>query len=255
MPAEEDLAMKAAAPKAPRDSRRRWLWVTVFAISFAYVESSVVVYLREIYFDGSFDFPIMTFWENGRHVLDRLIVVEMGREAATIVMLAAAGILAGRNGLQRFCFFMIAFGVWDIFYYVWLRLILGWPESIMTWDLLFYIPLPWVGPVITPVLIAATMTAAGTLLIALEDRGYRIRWRWVDWAVEMGCGFLLIVSFCWDWKNILRVPDGTLRTGIPEIFAWWLFVPAYLVAAIYFAVRVRQVIAAGKGDPEDGRPA
>lgn len=245
--------MNAAAPGTAWQSWRRGLWVAVFAIAFAYVESSVVVYLREIYFGGSFDFPIVTFWENGRHVLDRLILVEMGREAATIVMLAAAGILAGRTGLQRFCFFMIAFGIWDIFYYAWLYVMLGWPESLLTWDLLFYIPLPWVGPVITPVLIASTMTAAGTLLIALQDRGVRIRWRRVDWVVEMGCAFLLIVSFCWDWKNILRVPDGIPRTGIPVSFAWWLFVPAYLCAAIYFAVRLGQAVAAGNGGPDDGR--
>ena len=125
-------------------------------------------------------------WENGRHVLEPLILVEMGREAATIVMLAAAGILAGASGLQRFCFFMIAFGIWDIFYYVWLWVILRWPESLMTWDLLFYLPLPWVGPVITPVLISATMIAAGSILICLAEKGYAIRWRRVDWAIETG---------------------------------------------------------------------
>ncbi len=238
--------MNAQAVHSPRDARRRWIWVVVFAIAFAYVESAVVVYLRKIYFDGSFDFPIATLWKDGRRVLDPLIPVEMGREAATLVMLAAAGILAGRSGLQRFCFFMIAFGVWDLFYYLWLKVILGWPQSLMTWDLLFYIPLPWVGPVIAPVLIAATMTAAGTALIFLKDRGYRIRWRWVDWVVELGCAAVLIVSFCWDWRNILRVPDGTAHSGIPNPFAWRLFLPAYLVAVLYFAVRLRQVMASGK---------
>lgn len=244
--------MNAAAVHSPRDARRRWIWVVVFATAFAYVESAVVVYLRKIYFDGSFDFPIATLWEGGRRVLDPLIPIEMTREAATLVMLAAAGMLAGRNGLQRFCFFMIAFGVWDIFYYLWLKVILGWPGSLMTWDLLFYIPLPWVGPVIAPVLIAATMTAAGTVLIFLEDKGYRIRWRRVDWFIELGCAAVLIVSFCWDWRNILRVPDGTAYSGIPNPFAWWLFLPAYLVAVLYFAVRVRQVIAAGKNGREAG---
>ncbi len=238
--------MNAAALHPPRDARRRWIWVVVFAMAFAYVESAVVVYLRKIYFDGSFDFPIATLWKDGRRVLDPLIPVEMGREAATLVMLAAAGILAGRSGLQRFSFFMIAFGVWDLFYYLWLKVILGWPQSLMTWDLLFYIPLPWVGPVIAPVLIAATMTAAGTALIFLEDKGYRIRWRWVDWVIELGCAAVLIVSFCWDWRNILRVPDGTAYSGIPNPFAWWLFLPAYLVAVLYFAVRLRQVMTAGK---------
>jgi hypothetical protein len=190
---------------------RKWVWVVVFAAAFAYVESAVVVYLRKIYFDGSFEFPIATLWENGRHVLEPLILVEMGREAATIVMLAAAGILAGASGLQRFCFFMIAFGFWDI----------------------------------TPVLISFTMIAAGSILIGLAEKGYAIRWRRVDWVIELGCGLLLIVAFCWDWKNILRVPDGAPYSGIPNSFAWWLFLPAYLFALIYFVVRLRQTIRAG----------
>jgi len=244
--------MNAAAVHAIRDARFRWIGVVVFAIAFAYVESAVVVYLRKIYFGGSFDFPIATLWKDGRRVLDPLIPIKMGREAATLVMLAAAGILAGRNGLQRLCFFLIAFGVWDIFYYLWLKVILGWPQSLMTWDLLFYIPLPWVGPVIAPVLIAATMTAAGTALIFLEGKGYPIRWRRVDWVIELGCAAVLVVSFCWDWRNILRVPDGTAHSGIPNPFAWWLFLPAYLAAVLYFAVRLRRGVAAGNGGREAG---
>jgi hypothetical protein len=227
------------------DTIQKWIWVAIFAAAFAYVESAVVVYLRKIYFEGSFEFPIVTVWENGRHVLDPLIVVEMGREAATIVMLAAAGILAGTNAMQRFCFFMIAFGVWDIFYYVWLWVILRWPDSLMTWDLLFYIPLPWVGPVITPVLISITMIAAGSLLIYAGLKGYTIRWRWYDWVIELGCGLLLIIAFCWDWRNILRVPDGTPYSGMPNPFAWWLFLPAYLFALLCFVARLKQTIRAG----------
>jgi hypothetical protein len=240
--------MNVEARNPVRDIFRKWIWVAIFAAAFAYVESAVVVYLREIYFDGSFEFPIVAVWENGRHVLDPLILVELGREAATIVMLAAVGVMAGTYGLQRFCFFMIAFGIWDIFYYVWLWVILRWPESLMTWDLLFYIPLPWVGPVITPVLIAAAMVAAGSILIYAGQKGYAIRWRWYDWVIEPGCGLLLIVAFCWDWKNILRFPDGAAYSGIPNPFAWWLFLPAYLFAAIYFAVRVHLTIRAGVGE-------
>jgi hypothetical protein len=93
--------MDAAADKSVRDTLRIWIWVALFAIAFAYVESAVVVYLRKIYFESAFEFPIATMWENGRHVLEPLILVEMGRETATIVMLAAAEILAGANGLQR----------------------------------------------------------------------------------------------------------------------------------------------------------
>jgi len=218
--------------------------VAIFAVAFAWVESAVVVYLRKIYFDGDFSFPLVVVWEEGKHVIDPLIKIEFGREIATIIMLLAVGWAAGRNKFQRFCFFMIAFGIWDIFYYIWLYVMVGWPESLMTWDLLFYVPLPWVGPVITPALIAAAMVGAGLLIIYYQERGYEIRWRWYDMAVELACGLLIIVAFCWDWKNILQVPGDIERTGIPSPFAWWLYVPAFLFALVYFGLRLRAILSA-----------
>ena len=220
------------------------IWVAIFAVAFAWVESAVVVYLRKIYFDGVFSFPLVVVWEEGKHVIDPLIKIEFGREIATIIMLLAVGWAAGRNKFQRFCFFMIAFGIWDIFYYIWLYVMVGWPESLMTWDLLFYVPLPWVGPVITPALIAAAMVGAGLLIIYYQERGYEIRWRWYDMAVELACGLLIIVAFCWDWKNILQVPGDIERTGIPSPFAWWLYVPAFLFALVYFGLRLRAILSA-----------
>jgi hypothetical protein len=230
----------------PREALRRWIWIAAFAIAFAWVEGSVVVYLREIYFGGSFSFPVVTEWKNGKLVIDSLIRIELGREIATIVMLVAVGCVAGKTAWQKFCFFMIGFGVWDIFYYVWLWVMVGWPESIMTWDLLFSIPLPWVGPVITPILIALAMAGAGSVIIYLEEKGYVIYWRWYDLVIELGCGLLMIVSFCWDWKNIMRVPGDVLHTGIPNPFAWWLYVPAYLLAVIYFFLRLKQIISGNR---------
>lgn len=224
-----------------------WLWVVIFAMAFAWVESAVVVYLRKIYFSGGFSFPLAVEWEGGRHVVDPLIRIEFGREIATIVMLVGIGWVAGRNRFQKFCYFMLAFGTWDIFYYVWLYVMIGWPESLMTWDLLFYVPLPWVGPVITPVLIAVTMVAAGSLIIYFDEKGYDVRWRWRDMAVELGCALVMIVAFCWDWKNILQVPGPVAHTGIPNPFAWWLYLPAYGFAVVYFAIRLKKSVAAGKG--------
>ena len=220
----------------------RSIWVAIFAVAFAWVESAVVVYLRKIYFDGVFSFPLVVVWEEGKHVIDPLIKIEFGREIATLIMLLAVGWVAGRTKFQRFCFFMISFGIWDIFYYIWLYVMVGWPESLMTWDLLFYVPLPWVGPVITPVLIAAAMIGAGLLIIYYGDRGYEIRWRWYDMTVEIACGLLLIVAFCWDWKNILQVPGDIARTGIPNPFAWWLYVPAFLFSLVYFGLRLRAIL-------------
>ncbi len=224
----------------------RWVWVAVFAIAFAWVESAVVVYLREIYFDGAFNFPLVINWAEGRHLMDPLIRIEFGREIATIIMLAAVGWVAGKNRFQRFCFFMIAFGIWDIFYYIWLYVMIGWPESLMTWDLLFYVPLPWVGPVMTPLLIAVAMVTAGSLIIFYEEKGYDIHLHWYDIPVELFCGLLMIVAFCWDWKNIMQIPGDVERTGIPNPFAWWLYIPAYLFSIVYFVVTMRRIVVSGR---------
>lgn len=219
-----------------------WAWIVIFSIAFAWVESAVVVYLRKIYFDGGFSFPLAIQWEDGKHVIDPLVRIEFGREIATIIILIAVGWITGKNRFQKFCFFMIAFGIWDIFYYIWLYVMVGWPENLMTWDLLFYVPLPWVGPVITPLSIAIAMVVAGSLIIYFDEKGYEIRWRWYDMAVELSCAAIMIVAFCWDWKNILQVPGDIVRTGIPNSFAWWLYLPAYLFSIIYFVVRLKQSI-------------
>lgn len=225
---------------------KRWCWVVLFAMAFAWVESAVVVYLRDIFFDGNFSFPLVVQWEGDIHVVNPLIKIEFGREIATIIMLIAIGWVSGRNSIQKFSFFMIAFGIWDIFYYVWLRVMVGWPESLFTWDLLFYVPLPWVGPVITPVLIALTMTAAGTALIVLDENGIEVRWRWFDLVVEFFFALLLIISFCLDWKNIIQMSGDPSHTGIPNPFAWWLYTPALLLSILYFCLRLKHFISANE---------
>ncbi len=235
----------------PRKALRDWIWIAIFAIAFAWVEGAIVVYLREIYFQGSFYFPIVVEWENGKLVVDKLMRIEFWREIATIFILVAVGCVAGKNALQKFCFFMIAFGIWDVFYYIWLWVMVGWPESLMTWDLLFFVPVPWVGPVITPVLISLAMIAAGSLIIYYDEKGCVIHWRWYDWVIELGCGLIMIVTFCWDWKNIIRVPDEVLRSGIPNPFAWWLYLPAYVFSVVYFAVRLKHLVSANRYHPSE----
>ena len=242
----ENVSLNTKLEQYPREALWRWIWVATFAVAFAWVEGSVVVYLREIYFDGTFRFPIVTGWKDGRLVIDKLMHIEFGREIATILMLVAVGCAAGKNAFQKFCFFMIGFGIWDIFYYIWLWVMVRWPEGLLTWDLLFFIPLPWVGPVITPVLIALAMTVAGTLIFYYDEKGYVISWRWFDWVIELGCGLLLIVAFCWDWKNIMRFQGDAIQSGIPNPFAWWLYLPAYLLAVIYFSVRLKRVVSANR---------
>ena len=144
--------------------RRRLIWLSAYAVAMAYVESAVVVYLRAIYYPEGFSFPIVI-------IPDAMTWIEVGREAATLIMLVGVSLLAGADRWERFLFFCTAFGVWDIFYYVWLRVFLGWPTSLLTWDILFLIPVPWIGPVLAPILISVGLICGGIWLLWLKSRG------------------------------------------------------------------------------------
>jgi len=212
--------------------------VIVWAVAFAFVESAVVEYLRALYFpmeQGGFQFPLQTLCQlrgMGKSHVTRLFI-ELGRECATLVMLAAVGMLAGRNRREAWAHFMIAFGVWDIFYYIWLRLFLGWPQSPLTWDLLFLVPVPWVAPVIAPVIISLCLIAAGIIVLFREQSGRPLLLTWPDWALIAGGGTIVIVSFCLDARNILA-------GGVPHQFNWTLFLMGLSVSLGTFVKRLLQ---------------
>jgi len=204
---------------------RRLVWTGVFAVAFAYVESAVVVYLRAIYYPEGFAFPITL-------VPDALSSVEIGREAATIVMLIVAGALAGSDLWERFLLFCIAFGVWDIFYYVWLWVFLRWPPSLLTWDILFLLPVPWVGPVLAPVLVAVAMIACCGMLLRIKARGVRLSFGPGVWALAVAGGLVVLASFMIDFRSAI---DGTM----PQPFRWWLFGAGMAAGLAAFAAGVR----------------
>ena len=119
--------------------------VSLFAITLGFLEAIVVVYLREIFYPAGFQFPLVL-------LPHEFYNIEILREITTIVLLACVGLLAGKTRYEKFGWFLLAFGIWDIFYYVGLKLALGWPPSFMTWDILFLIPVSWIGPVLAPVI-------------------------------------------------------------------------------------------------------
>src|SRR3954464_7934186 len=145
---------------------RRILWLAVFAVAMAYVESAVVVYLRAIYYPHGFAFPLALMPSD-------MVAIEIGREAATLVMLLGVATLAGVDGWDRILMFCIAFGVWDIAYYVWLWVFLRWPPSLLTWDVLFLIPVPWVGPVVAPVIVSVVMIWGSLVMLQSRRAGGR----------------------------------------------------------------------------------
>jgi hypothetical protein len=207
--------------------------VVIWAIVFAFVEAAVVEYLRAVYYPidrGGFEFPVLTVGQ--LHAMGaehwRRLLIELGREMCTLVMLATVGLMASSNRREAWALFVVAFGVWDIFYYVWLKLFLGWPPGLMTWDLLFLIPVPWVSPVLAPVLISLTMIVAGVVALTHEYRGTPLYASWGDWALLTAGGLMVIASFCLDYANIMK-------GGFPEPFHWPLFSTGWLVGIASFS--------------------
>jgi len=203
------------------NQERKLTEVVVFAIAFAFVESAVVTYLRAIYYPQGFSFPLRVLGTS--HMF-----VELTREFATIVMLVMVGSLPGNTRWQRFSYFLIAFGVWDIFYYVWLKVILNWPATLFDWDILFLIPLPWIGPVIAPILISVIMIAVGILIIRKEDHDSRFHPPLSAWLISVLASFIVLFTF-------MRDTDATLHSQVPQPFLYGLFVPAislYIIAMV-----------------------
>lgn len=212
--------------------------VVLWAVGFAFVESAVVEYLRAIYYPlsaGGFSFPVQTLEQIKAMGEDhwRRLLIELGREAATLVMLATVATAASRNRREAWAHFLIAFGVWDIFYYVWLKLFIGWPASLSTWDLLFLLPVPWVAPVAAPCIISVVMIGSGLVVLYHEAHGRPLMTRWAHWMLLTAGGLTVIASFCRDYKNIM---DG----GLPAPFHWTLFLAGLIVAlATFMAVLLR----------------
>ncbi len=197
-----------------------WLGVlnaTAYAVAMAYLESAIVVYLRRLYYPKGFDFPLV--------IIDiPTLFIEVGRETATIIMLATVGVAAGRTKVGKCAYFLYLFGVWDIFYYVWLKVFLDWPASLFTWDVLFLIPVPWVGPVLAPVTVALTMIGMALVLLRLEQRGPVLPARKTVWLAQMGASLIVIVSFTID--VVPRLPDNgaLLAQWTPTYYRWWMLV-------------------------------
>ncbi len=199
-------------------------WVAVFAFAMAYVEAASVVYLRRIY-------DITDLFRDVAPYDRVLSPVELGREAATLIMLAAVGWAVGRTWQSRVGFAFFAFGVWDIFYYVWLRLLIGWPTSLLDPDILFLIPLPWWGPVLSPILIALLAVAGGAAAIAQEDRGRTISLGIPEWAsLALGAAAVLY-AFMADALAILPAGAEALSALRPTPFRWPIYVAGLALMA------------------------
>jgi hypothetical protein len=192
--------------------------VVAFALAMGFAEAAVVVYLRAA-LEAAAAVPAFDPDTPGTYE-----PIEVAREAATLVMIAAVGILAGRTPLERLAWAAVVFGIWDIVYYLGLRLTIGWPSTLDTWDVLFLIPTAWVGPVWAPMVVSAALIAVG-LAARLLRAGRALRVGPLRAVAALAGGVLVIVSFLVDTERV-TAGETTAWTG------WLLFWAGMAVAAV-----------------------
>jgi hypothetical protein len=225
--------------------QRNWIkflpWITGFAVAMAFLESAVVVYLRELYYPVEFRFPMAPIT---RHIA----ITELVRELATLVMLLAPGALITPRRLERFAWFIYCFGVWDIFYYVFLKAVLDWPATLLDWDILFLVPVVWVGPVLAPCVVSVGLIAIGLLVLRARghDPGFTLHGR--EWGLLISAGGIILYTFLEEpMDHILgaaasegpfTLPEAGhealagLRDYVPEHYNWALFTLACAIAVV-----------------------
>ena len=202
-----------------------WLTVGVFAIAMAWVEAAVVYYLRT-HIDR-----IEPHQANPLPLIGGFGPVELVRELATMIMLMTVGVLAGKTWRQRFGYTFFAFGVWDIFYYVFLKVMCGWPHSLLDWDILFLLPLPWWGPVLAPMLIASLMIVWGTFASQVKPDPVPRVSNGRAWILCFLGTILALCVFMADALRVARQGVGAVREVLPAEFIWWLFLTALALMA------------------------
>jgi len=199
-----------------------FIYLILFA-SLAYIESAIVVYLREIYYPHGFHFPIII-------IQNHIAIIEIGREAITIIILWFSTMLAAEKFKERFALFLFNFGIWDIFYYIWLKVFINWPLEWLEWDVLFLIPLPWVSPWFAPVIVSIGFIISAFLVLKYPEKFAERIFNKTEWTLEIISAGLILWSFLWQSMHVLN-------EGIPQYYPWWLFILGMVLGISVFTNR------------------
>ena len=206
--------------------KRTYILLLIFSTAMGFLEAVVVIYLRKISYPHGFEFPLAM-------LPSKMYVIELSREFATLTMLVTLALLVGKNKLEQFAYFLFAFAIWDIVYYLGLKLMLNWPLSFMTWDILFLIPIPWVSPVLAPVISSLSMILLAFGLTRGQQKIPAFRVRLIEWELIIVGAFIFFCSFIWDYASFLlsvgfpetaraSVRDALIQFS-PNSFPWLLF--------------------------------
>lgn len=207
--------------------KTRLISVSLFAIAMGLLEAICVVYIRKILLPigGSLNEIILSNYD---------LTIEVIREITTMVMLSTVAILAAYNWRTRLSMFFLAFGVWDIFYYIGLKLLLDWPPTtIVEWDALFLIPVNWYGPVLAPVLISIYFIIVSVTIVLREATGKKMHITKPAILLQLLTFFVWYYSFTKD-SNMISEFGFESAT-----YSWLLFVLGILFGSVGIFITFR----------------
>jgi hypothetical protein len=209
------------------------LWV--FGLAFGLMEAAVVIYLRQIggYAPGRV-FPVL---QNLNPHQELAFSIERLREGASLAVMVGPAFLFSNRSFERLLGFLLIFGVWDLSYYAWLRLLVDWPPSPLSYDVLFLIPTLWVAPVLCPILISVSLAAFVSAYFVIARRRMARNPSLLQWLLALLGGALVSLSF-------LNNAEYYLNGGMPPRFSWLIFAGGYgsaaLAAVVFLAQFARQ---------------
>jgi len=207
----------------------RLIIVILFSIAFGYIEAAVVVYLREIFHPDGFSFPIKLFTLD--QLSKHLLRIEVGREISTLVLILTSCLLFGRNRRQRVAYFFVIFALWDIFYYVWLKVLINWPASIMDYDILFLIPMVWASPALAPILVSLTMLIFAAVVLMLDAKNLRMKFTLFDLFGYLIAALIIVSGFCYAGRFHEKL-------DFDRHYSWLVFAAGEFIAVGIFTRRV-----------------
>jgi hypothetical protein len=81
--------------------------------------------------------------------------------------------------------------------------------------------------------VSSTMVFAGIVVLHGESKGKPVTARCTDWIFLIMGGSIVIISFCWDYENIMN-------GGLPNPFQWPLFFLGLAIGCGAFVAAVRR---------------
>ncbi len=217
--------------KAPMHFKSKSLFLKIislslFAISLGYLEAAVVIYLRMQYFSNRFYLPLNNVMPNN------VLLIEIFREISTIAILLSVAALSMKKFIERFASFLFIFALWDIFYYIFLKIILGWPVYTLDKDILLLIPIPWIAPVLAPIIVSVTFIILSMSIYYLshKDSAFNNLGK-MEWTFFSLGSFLIFCSFMTEYLfyrfenlDLIKKIINLTSTFNSNILQWTIFI-------------------------------